>query len=75
MITTCNAKDATVFDPWKAPLSKLAAARAICMQTLEAHNMGWEHSLDRDALERVRWQKFEIEEAAKERFNVKVWRV
>ena len=72
---TVNATNAMLFDPWKAPLAKLAAARAICMQTLEAHNMGWEHSLDRDALEIVRAQKGEIEDCARERFGVRVWRV
>jgi len=69
MITTCNAKDVTVFDPWTADLPKLAEVRALCLQTIEAR------LLDAAGLRQVQADKAEIERAAKKRHGVSVWLV
>lgn len=74
MICRIPATHVPKFNPWKCSLAQLARAREICLQTLEAHNMAWESYLDKEGRETVQRHKAEIEDAARERFGVRVWR-
>jgi hypothetical protein len=61
------------FNPSTATLAQLREGRALVMSVLEAHNLDKERSLDRAQLERLRKQKAAIEDAARTRFNQRVW--
>ena len=74
-MVTVDATDTVPFDAQTATLAKLCEARALCIQVIESHNMRSAWYLDTFGLRQVMENKREIEQAARERFNVRVWLV